>query len=89
MNFFRVIAKVLLALMLLFDADLVYHIWKHPRLTELILKEVSPGVVSIGSRPIPVTVWDWMNLVAVFALNAILMSFLWLSRKNRKASSPL
>ncbi len=82
MRFVRFVAKALLAILLLFDADLIWHIWKHGRPFTLILKQVSPDAISVTSRPIPITIWDWANLLILLVIHAVLISYLlWPRRK--------
>jgi len=83
MRFFRFVAKVLLAMLLLLDTGLIWHFWKHGRPVTYIVKDVSPGVVSFRVERIPITIWDWVDLSILVAIHAILISFL-LMRGRRK-----
>jgi hypothetical protein len=85
MRFIRFIAKALLVMMLLFDMDMIWHVWENPHPTVLIMKRISPDVISIHSRRIPYTIWDWVYLLIILAIHTILICFLVLSRRKTKA----
>ena len=88
MKFVRFIAKALLAVLLLFDVDLIWHMWRYGRPHVLNMKEVSPGGdISISSTPIPITIRDWAELAGLLAVHAVLIFFLLRSRRKSKSAA--
>ena len=83
MRLFRSEAKALLAMLLLLDAALIWHFWKHGRPVELILKDVAPGVISFSVKRISPSVEDWFCLLILIAIHAVLISFLMLQRRRK------
>jgi hypothetical protein len=87
MRFIRFVAKTLLVILFLFDVDMIYHFCTHSRRSTLIMKQVSPDAISVSVRRIPYTIWDWVELLILIAIHAILIYFLLWSRKKPKTLS--
>ena len=82
-RFFRSIAEALLAILLLFDAALIWHFWRYGRPVEYIVKDIGPGSVSFSVKRIPPAAEDWVCLLILIAAHAALISFLILQRRRK------
>ena len=87
MKFVRLFAKTLLALLLLLDFDLIFHMWRYGWPHVLKMKEASPGGdISVISTRIPMTISDWAWLTALLAAHAVLILFLLRSRRKSQSA---
>jgi hypothetical protein len=83
MRFSRFAAKALLAMLSLFDAGLIWHFWKHGSPVEFIVKDAGPSVVSFSVKRIPPSVEDWVCLLILIAVHAVLISFLIMQARRK------
>jgi hypothetical protein len=90
MRFFRVVAKtpsaMLLAMLLLFDADLIWYFWIHGPEVVLIPEGEGPGSASFRIERIPNGIWIWVDVLILIAIHVILIFFL--IRRLRQKAQP-
>lgn len=83
MRLARSTVKALLALCLFFDSGVAWQLWRHgPPMVTTDVREIKPGEVSFKMTRLPLSHSDYFALIILIALHAILIAFLWWSRRR-------
>lgn len=83
MRLARSIAKALLVFCFLLDSGIAWQLWRYgPPMVATDVREIKPGEVSFRMTRLPLSHSDYFALIIMIALHAILITFLWRSRRK-------
>jgi hypothetical protein len=83
MRLARRAVKVLLSILVLFEAYSAWQFWRHgPPMVVTGVREMKPDGISFRMTPAPLTALDYLVLVIVIALQVALVWFLWWSKRR-------